>query len=149
MIKPKVILIIGLVVALQACTATYRNYGYIPPEDELASIIVGIDTRDSIAETIGPPATYGVLAESSWYYMSERRRRQGPRAPEPIDRQLVAIRFDDLGVVQNIERFGLEDGQVITLSQRVTETTIRDLGIIQQLLGNFGRIDIGEILEDN
>jgi len=48
--------------------------------------------------------------------------------------------------VANIERFGLEDGQVVALSRRITETSIREFGLIQNILRNFGRIDVGEQL---
>ena len=39
--------------ALVACTAQYRNHGYVPLADDLTNIVVGIDTRDSVAETVG------------------------------------------------------------------------------------------------
>lgn len=46
----------------------------------------------------------------------------------------------------NIERFGLEDGQVIQLSRRVTESSVQDIGFLRQILSNFGRINIAEAL---
>ena len=43
-------------------------------------------------------------------------------------------------MVPNIERFGLEDGQVVTLSRRVTDANTKGVGYIRQLLGNIGAI---------
>ena len=65
-------------------------------------------------------------------------------APQVIERDIVAISFSDAGRVTNIERFGLEDGQIIQLSRRVTEASVRDIGFLSQILSNFGRISLGD-----
>jgi len=68
--------------------------------------------------------------------------------PREIDRQLVAISFDTRGVVQNVERFTLEDGRVVAISRRVTDSNIKGISFIRQLLGNIGNIRAGDILGD-
>ncbi len=139
-------LVAVLLTALAGCSATFRNHGYVPPDEELESIVVGADTRDSVELSVGKPSASGVLGDEAWYYVQSRVRNFAWRAPETIDRQLVAISFADDGTVENIERFGLERGRVVTLSRRVTDTTIQEFGLVQQILRNFGRIDIGEAL---
>ncbi|RMH39431.1 MAG: outer membrane protein assembly factor BamE [Alphaproteobacteria bacterium] len=134
------------IVSVAACASVYRNHGYVPPEDELQKITVGVDTRDTVAETIGRPSTEGVLRDRAWYYVGSRFRHFGMRAPEEVDRQVVAISFDAEGRVANIERFTLADGRVITLSRRVTESNIKGISFIRQLLGNIGRFDVGQAL---
>lgn len=133
--------------ALGACVSIYRNHGYTPTEQELAEIAVGVDTRDTVAETIGVPSASGVLNESGYYYISSRFRHYGPKEPEIVSRELVAISFDQAGIVRNIERFGLQDGLVIPLQRRVTSSGITDKTFLRQLLGNFGRIDPGQLLQ--
>jgi hypothetical protein len=49
-------------------------------------------------------------------------------------------------VVENIARFGLEDGKVVEISRRVTETNIKGIGLIRQLLGNIGQIRASDVL---
>lgn len=127
-----------LLLALGACSAIYRNHGYAPTDAELAEVIVGVDTRDSVEGTLGRPSSAGILAESGFYYVSSRRRHFAWRAPEEVDRQVVAISFDDSGVVENVERFGLQDGTVVALSRRVTDSNIRGITFLRQLLGNLG-----------
>jgi outer membrane protein assembly factor BamE (lipoprotein component of BamABCDE complex) len=136
----------GCMMVLAACAATFQNHGYTPSEEDLSAIVVGVDTRDTVEDTIGKPAASGVLSDTAWYYVSSRNRHWAYRAPETVERELVAVSFGDTGTVTNIERFGLEDGQIITLSRRVTDTSIREFGLIQQLIRNFGRINIGEAL---
>jgi outer membrane protein assembly factor BamE (lipoprotein component of BamABCDE complex) len=130
---------------LAACAATFTNHGFVPREDELQALAVGTATRDTVAETVGRPPATGVLSEQAWIYSAYRVRNFTYRAPEVIEREVVAISFDDRGLVSNIERFGLEDGRVVTLSRRVTESSVRDLGFIRQILGNLGRLDLGNL----
>lgn len=127
-----------LAVALSACSATYRNHGYTPTDAELAELVVGVDTRDSVAETVGAPSSSGVLENSGYYYVSSKIRYFGAAEPKVVERKLVAISFDDSGVVRNIETFALEDGRVVPLSRRVTSSGITDKGFLRQLLGNIG-----------
>ncbi|MEL6959475.1 MAG: outer membrane protein assembly factor BamE [Pseudomonadota bacterium] len=130
------------------CTTLYRNHGYAPSDDQLAEVLVGIDTRDTVADVIGPPTAGGVLNNGGFFYVQSRFRYFGPLEPREIDREVVAIRFDDEGVVSNVERFGLEDGQVVTLSRRVTQDNVRDTTFIRQLFGALGRFDAGTFLGD-
>ena len=86
-------------------------------------------------EAIGAPSASGVVRDSGYYYVRSRVRHYGPKRPEVVSRELVAISFDQRGVVRNIERFGLEDGLVIPLERRVTDSSVQDKGFLRQLLG--------------
>ena len=140
---------LGVVIfaGLSACTATYRNHGYVPTEDELAEVVVGIDTRVSVAESVGTPSSGGVLNDGGYYYVRSRVRHVGMRAPEVIERELVAISFTDTGVVQNIERLELADGQPIRLTRRVTESSVSNQSILRQLMGNLGNFNPDQFLQ--
>lgn len=134
------------VVALSACAPQFRNHGYIPPQEDLDQIQVGSDTRETVAEKVGVPASSGVLNEGGYYYVRMRTRALGPFARREIDRQVVAISFSSAGTVQNVERFGLERGKVIPLERRVTSSAVSDQSFIRQLLGNlrgFGPASFG------
>jgi outer membrane protein assembly factor BamE (lipoprotein component of BamABCDE complex) len=129
--------------AVGACSPIYRDHGYVPTDEVLSQVAVGVDTRESVAETVGTPSSSGVLKDSGYYYVSQRMRTYTYNEPEIIDRQIVAISFDQRGVVSNIERFTLQDGNVVALSRRVTDSNIESLGFLAQLFGNVGRFDIG------
>lgn len=132
-------------VLVSACTPQFRNHGYTPSDDDLANIVVGVDTRETVADTVGTPSSGGVLRDTGYYYVSQRVRQYGYREPEIVDRQIVAISFDSNGVVSNVERFGLQDGNVVALSRRVTDSNIEGIGFLRQLAGNIGRIDPGAL----
>ncbi len=135
-----------LVAAVAACSPVYRNHGYVPAEDELSLVEVGVDSREAVGEKIGRPSTSGLLNDDGWYYVQSRYRHIGPREPKEIERQVLAVTFNEAGIVENIARFGLEDGKVVEISRRVTETNVKGLTLIQQLLGSFGRLQAGDLL---
>ena len=141
---------IGLaLVVIAACTPIYRNHGYVPRDEELAKVVVGESTSQDVALAVGRPSAIGVLTGSGWFYVGSRFRQIGVRAPVEIDRQVVAVSFDEAGVVTNVERFGLEKGQVVTISRRVTDDNIKGVSFLRQLLGNLGGISAGELLKKN
>lgn len=131
---------------LAACSTTFQNHGYVPREDDLAEIMVGIDTRETVAAVIGRPGTSGLLTDGGWYYVRSRFAQRSYHAPEEIERQVVAISFDKDGVVENIERFGLENGRVVVLDRRVTDSNIKGVGFLRQLFGSLGRINLSNVL---
>lgn len=142
----KLALAVTLMAALAGCTPIYRNHGYAPTEEDLSEVAVGVDTRDTVADVIGPPTSSGVMRDGAWYYVSSRWQTRLYFAPEELDRQVVAVSFAEDGVVSNIERFTLEDGNVIVLNRRVTDDNIKGLTFIRQLLGNLGNFDPAQAL---
>lgn len=137
---------LGATLFAAGCTAVYRNHGYVPSEEDLALVEVGKSSRDDVTRVVGRPSSAGLLQGAGWYYVGSRWKHLGARAPEEIEREVVAISFDEKGTVTNVERFGLEDGQVVVLSRRVTETSIKGVGLIRQVLGSFGRVSADQIL---
>ena len=134
--------------ALSACQATYRNHGYVPPDEDLAQVVVGQTTQGDLEGLIGKLTTQRLLAGSGWYYVGSRWQFYGLREPREIDRQVVAVSFNEAGTVTNVERFGMERGQVVVLSRRVTSSGVSSIGLIRQLMGNVGRMQAGDLLAD-
>jgi outer membrane protein assembly factor BamE (lipoprotein component of BamABCDE complex) len=128
------------------CSPVYRNHGYVPAPDELAQVEVGVDTRETVGEKIGRPSTSGLLNDVGWFYVQSRYKHSGLREPREIERQVLAITFTEAGVVDNVATYGLDDGRVVPLSRRVTDSNIKGIGFIRQLLGSFGRVQAGDLL---
>ncbi|KFI30345.1 outer membrane protein assembly factor BamE [Haematobacter massiliensis] len=134
---------------LVACSPVYRDHGYVPTEHELEQVRVGVDTRETVSQSIGQPSTHGVMGDSAWYFVQDRFRNYGALAPENVDRQVLAISFSPSGHVANIERFGLRDGNVVVLSRRVTESGISNVSFVTQLLRNLGTPSLDQILPED
>ena len=110
-IMTRAVAVAALGLSLAACTATFQNHGYIPPQEDLDLLAVGIDTRASVEDSVGSPSSGGVLEGGGYYYVKSRVKTFGFKAPEVVEREVLAITFDANGVIANIERFGLEDGR--------------------------------------
>jgi len=134
-------LAVVLLVAVAGCSAQYRNHGYIPPDEDLRKLVVGVDTRATVDDEIGAPSASGLLSDGDYYYVRSRVREYGMRRPEVIDRKVVAISFNPNDTIRNIETFGLQDGMVVPISRRVTDSSVIGNGLLRQILGNFGNID--------
>jgi len=133
--------------ALMACSPIYQRHGYVPTEEQLAEVVVGVDTKDSVAESIGVPSASGVLNDGGYYYVATLMRTRGAGAVKPVSRSLVAVNFDSRDVVSGVERYSLEDGHVIPLERRVTSSSVQDKTFLRQLLGSLGNFNPGNLLE--
>lgn len=146
-LKLRTVIAAGALLGAAGCAAQYRNHGYVPLEEDLAKITVGVDTRDSVAESIGTPSTGGVLNDSGYYYVHSKVRHYAYREPQVVEREVLAVTFDKRGVVRNIERYGLQDGNVVPLERRVTSSNVADKSFLRQLLGNLGRFTAADFVE--
>ena len=136
--------IVCLSVALAACTPTYRNHGYIPLQEDLNNLQVGVDTRETVDDVVGPPSSAGMLNSGDYYYVRSRVKEVGMYRPEVIERQVLAISFAPNDTIANIETFSLADGNIVPLTRRVTDSSVVNNGFLRQILGNFGNVDPGE-----
>ena len=130
-----------------ACSPTVRQHGYAPDQALLSDLAVGQDTRASVAQKIGRPVTAGTFDDDGWYYVASTLSHYMYHEPEVIDRRIVAVRFDDNDVVEGIDTYGVEDGRIIDLATQTTPTHGRELTILQQVLGNIGRITGEDLIE--
>ena len=136
---------VTLCASLAACTAYFRNHGYVPLEEDLSQITVGVDTRDSVADLVGTPSSAGVLNDSGYYYVRSRVKHFAWQKPEVIERQVVAISFTNKGIVENIGRYTLQDGTVVPLARRITRNG-QDVSFIKKILANVGRFSAADIV---
>ncbi len=133
---------------LAACSAQYQNHGYIPTESEVSDLIVGVDTRATVDDVIGPPSTSGLVGDGNYYYIRSRIKTYGMFRPKEVDRQVLAISFDTSDNIANIERFGLERGRIVPLTRRITESTVVGDGFLRQMLSNLANLNPTELLNN-
>lgn len=139
---------VSILAMISGCTQMDRFHGFIPPEDELATLDVGTTSKAEVISLFGPPISERALENNTIYYAASQFSFFGPFAPEEVDREVLAIDFDSNDRVRNISRYTLEDGRVVILDRRVTEDGINDVTFLGQLLGSFGRLDAGQLLGD-
>jgi outer membrane protein assembly factor BamE (lipoprotein component of BamABCDE complex) len=133
--------------AAAACAPTTRVHGFVPSQADVSRITPGIDDAFTVEEVLGRPSASGLLTDGSWYYVQSTVQNLTYHAPRVVDRTVLAVSFDPNGIVTGIDRYGIEDGRVINLTTRVTETGGRQMGVLEQLFGNVLNIDASQLAE--
>jgi outer membrane protein assembly factor BamE (lipoprotein component of BamABCDE complex) len=138
-----------VVASLAGCSPTYTSHGFAPQLAELQNIEAGVDTRGSVQRKLGMPSATGSFDADSWYYVASTVEHFAFYAPKVVDRTVVAVRFDETGLVSAVNRYGIEDGRVVDLVTKTTPTYGRELTILQQLFGNIGNFNPGDFVNQN
>lgn len=125
--------------AAAACAPVQTYSGFRPERNDvqIADPQVGVDTRATVQQRFGSPSTTAVFDQTAWYYVSSTQERIAFYTPRTTDRQIMVVRFDG-ETVAAVEKYGLERGRLISYSDDVTPTRGRELGILEQLIGNVG-----------
>ena len=127
--------------SVSGCTAQYRDHGYLPDEVDLEQVVVGVDNRTTVQEVLGSPLGSGVMEDGAIFYISTRVKHYAFYEPKVVEREMLVVSFDAEDQVENIEKFGLEDGRVVTLSRRVTTGPVKGPKFLKQILGNLGNFN--------
>jgi outer membrane protein assembly factor BamE (lipoprotein component of BamABCDE complex) len=150
MMRPRSLRRAGLVLVVGAgliagCAPTIQVHGYVPSPTDIAQVTPGVDDFASVEETLGRPSSSGLLRDSSWYYVQTIIESFTYNPPRVIERTVLAVEFDNNGVVSDITRYGLEDGRIVALTPRTTETGGRTMGVLEQLFGNLLNLDAEQL----
>lgn len=137
---------LAALVLATACEPVRRTHGYAPRPAQLAEVTVGTDTKAEVAGKIGRPTTQGTFDGDEWYYISRSTESRALRDPRVISQEVVVVSFDEDGVAQAVDSYGLEDGRVVNLVTKTTPTRGKRLTFLQQLLGNVGRFSSEQFL---
>lgn len=125
---------------LGACASRIDSRGNQVDPDRLSEIKVGTHTRDQVSEIIGSPSSTAVFSgETTWYYISKRTETFAFFAPEQKDSQVLVLRFDESGVLANINKLGMENARIVAPVSRETPTSGNEMGIIDQVNSNLKR----------
>jgi len=136
------VLTAALLLLLNACAPRDDFRGSSIDEDKLKQIVVGQTTEPQVATLLGSPSTSSTFPDwgTTYYYISSETEAVAFLAPEVIDQQVVAISFDKASdKVKEIKRYGLKDGRQVAFVERETPTRGKELTVLEQLFGNFGR----------
>ncbi len=124
---------------LAACTTGEVARGYVFDAELADAITPGIDNQQSVFSTLGSPTVQATFADNRWYYVSTKVRQRPVYWPEATAHRVLAITFNDAGVVTEIDNYGLDDRRAIVPVADKTPTRGRDLNLFQQLFSNIGR----------
>ena len=133
--------------SLPACSLFERPRiprGNAVDQEQLSQIRPGIQTRQDVQALLGSPSARGTFDEEHWYYISAMTRVQPGRFLQVQDQRVVAIAFNQEGVVSNIRELGQNDGRNVPMVTRETPVPGTERTLLQALFGNIGRAQLGQ-----
>jgi outer membrane protein assembly factor BamE (lipoprotein component of BamABCDE complex) len=130
--------------ALACCTNPVDTHGNLPDPDKLAQIKPGTTDKATVTELLGSPSSTSAFDPNVWYYIAEKTRPEAARYPELVDQQVIAVYFDDKGIVRDVSHAGMADREEITPNPNATPAPGREFTVLEQLIGNFGRFSAPE-----
>lgn len=105
-------------------------------------------SQRQIEDMMGSPSTVGAFDKNTWYYIASVSNAFAWKEPEVISRSVIAIKFnDETRIMEDLSIYTVKDGRVIAFADEVTPTKGRELSVLEQLLGNVGRVSTDQIAE--
>jgi outer membrane protein assembly factor BamE (lipoprotein component of BamABCDE complex) len=130
-------------IALAACQETIDVRGFVPDDDSLARIQIGLQQKEDVRDLLGTPSTITPFGDETWLYISRRTSSRPFFDSTILDQQVVAVVFDGRGLVADVRKLDFADGKVVNHVARVTPAPGKELTFLEQLLGNVGRFNRG------
>ena len=134
----KKILSVAVLFLILGCSEQYRKHGYIPSEEELSSVSVSQDDKNTVIKKLGTPSIGGILNDGNIYFVQSKVLKNSIRASKPIDRQVLVLSFDDNDRLSNIQKFGIDKGKVVILDYRTTPSGLKNMSFLFRLFQNVG-----------
>ncbi|GGF28496.1 SmpA/OmlA family lipoprotein [Aliidongia dinghuensis] len=124
--------------ALAACSPPQELRGNLPDPDGVAQIVPGKSTKADVTKLMGSPSNISTFDTGTWYYISRRSVRDALSEPQLVAQTVYVVQFDDNGVVKTFQQQDNNDTDVAMIP-RTTPASGKELSLIEQLLGNFGK----------
>jgi outer membrane protein assembly factor BamE (lipoprotein component of BamABCDE complex) len=134
-----VIGMLGLVVAINACSPRAHTRGNLPDPKKVSQLKVGDISREEVIEFLGSPSSRASFGDEVWFYISEQTETFAWLEPEIKNRLVLALHFDTDGTLNKIEVSGLDQANTVIPIDRKTPTHGNKMTVLEQLVGNFRR----------
>ncbi len=132
------LLVLGLMTTLAACSGHQEVRGNFLTETQISNITIGETSRQDVIRQLGPPSTEGTFDSQVWYYIGRQTRRVAFFKPDVTDQKVVAVYFDDNGIVEMVQQYDKDDSRDVDVVTRETPTSGHSIGFFEQVLGNLG-----------
>lgn len=128
-------------VTLAGCSPVVATRGNLIEDRDLAKLEVDQMNRIDVLNLFGTPTSRATFDQDTWYYIGQTTEQTAFFEPDVTERRILKLQFDHQGVLREVEELSLEDAQQVDTVSRETPTRGRQLGVLEQLLGNLGRFN--------
>jgi outer membrane protein assembly factor BamE (lipoprotein component of BamABCDE complex) len=123
-----------------ACAPDAAIRGNLPRPEKLALVKPGLSTRNDVREILGPPSSVGTFSDKTWYYISQKTENVPMNVPQVRERTVIAVQFNDTGIVEDVRTIGKDAGRDIDPVARTTPSAGHEPSLLRDLFGNIGRV---------
>lgn len=125
---------------LGGCAPVRTHQGYVIDADLVNSVQPGVDTRQSVLDTLGTPSFTTQFGKGQWFYLARDSRNLAYHKPKAVSQITLRVSFDDKGTVTRIDRTGIDQVVRLNPTKRTTPTLGAKRGFFQSLFGNIGTV---------
>ncbi len=111
--------------------------------DQLKQLKPGTTSQAEVATLLGSPTAKGTFDQNTWIYVSSVTRPVIAGTQAVLKQSVVELRFDDKGVLRQVQTENLNNALPVTVVARTTPAPGTEASFLQQLFGNVGRFTPG------
>jgi outer membrane protein assembly factor BamE (lipoprotein component of BamABCDE complex) len=143
----QMLVMLGILALLGGCTsfppfrAPETLHGNRVDDYRLKELVPGTSTQADVTALIGSPTAKATFDSNTWLYISEVTKIRIARTPGVEDQTVIALSFDDRGVLRDIKTLGQADELQVTVVARATPSPGTSASFLQQLFGNVGKFN--------
>ena len=124
---------------LAACSPRVDYRGKAPEVKNLTQIQTGIHTSHDVLAAVGSPTFESTYGPKTWFYVYKKTETTSFFKPNIMEKNTIAITFDDKDVVAKLEDMDPEMQDIDPITH-TTPTVGADRSMLQQVFSNFGRV---------
>jgi outer membrane protein assembly factor BamE (lipoprotein component of BamABCDE complex) len=133
--------LLGGCVLLTPFQAPPELHGNRVDDYRLKELVPGTSTQADVTALIGSPTAKATFDPNTWLYISEVTKIRIGQTPGVENQAVVALSFDDRGVLRGIKKLDKADALPTTIVARATPSPGTSASFLQQLFGNIGRFN--------
>lgn len=127
---------------LSGCAPIVSHHGFVVDNEDTLKIDNAVDNKTTLLTKLGNPSQIGMFDEEVWYYISSIQSQKAFYKNKTNERNVTAIRFDELENVKEVQTLTLKDGRIVEYDKRKTPTRGREVTFLEQIFGSIGRAPV-------
>ncbi len=133
---------IFLLIALNACVSKVDKRGYMFDMSDHNLLQEGITSKERVLKIMGSPTLISDLdSDEAWIYYTEDLKRLLFFKPDIISRDVLVVRFNEVGTIRELSRIDLNDEEKqLQFAANFTNVESRKIGFLKSLFSNVGQV---------
>ncbi len=137
-----------LLLSMSACSLVQTPrvlHGNKIDPDMLKELTPGVSTKKDVTSLVGSPTAHATFDDNEWMYISETTHSRIGRLPGVLKQDVTVMNFNPAGTLTSIKNLTQDDGRDIAIASGATPSPGSEASFLQQLLGNVGKYNVGNL----